>query len=85
MTNAELDVLIPPMPPKPKAPIAPANGGEIELSRRELTTLFWPGRKLELIACYVPMAAPSLGGVWIPSQWPKQARQIESRYLQQRS
>ena len=28
------------------------------LSRRELKTLFYVGRKLELIGCYLPMAAP---------------------------
>lgn len=28
------------------------------LSRRELKTLFYVGRKLELIACYVPMNGP---------------------------
>lgn len=28
------------------------------ISKRELKTLFYPGRKLELLACYVPMAAP---------------------------
>lgn len=28
------------------------------LSRRELKTLFYVGRKLELIACYVPMTTP---------------------------
>jgi len=28
------------------------------ISRRELRTLFYVGRKLELLACYVPMAAP---------------------------
>jgi hypothetical protein len=33
---------------------------EIKLSRRELATLFYPGRKLELTACYMPMNAPSL-------------------------
>ena len=32
---------------------------EIKLSRRELQTLFYVGRKLELIGCYMPMAAPS--------------------------
>lgn len=31
---------------------------EIGLSRRELQTLFYVGRKLELIACLLPMAAP---------------------------
>lgn len=31
---------------------------EQSLSRRELKTLFYVGRKLELIACLVPMAAP---------------------------
>lgn len=29
------------------------------LSRKELQTLFYVGRKLELLACYVPMASPS--------------------------
>jgi hypothetical protein len=28
------------------------------ISKRELKTLFYVGRKLELIGCYVPMAAP---------------------------
>lgn len=28
------------------------------ISRRELKSLFYVGRKLELIGCYVPMAAP---------------------------
>jgi len=28
------------------------------ISRRQLKTLFYVGRKLELIACYVPMAEP---------------------------
>jgi len=28
------------------------------ISRRELKTLFYIGRRLELIGCYVPMAAP---------------------------
>lgn len=28
------------------------------ISRRELRTLFYVGRKLELIGCYVPMASP---------------------------
>lgn len=32
---------------------------EARLSRAELRTLFYVGRKLELVACYVPMAAPS--------------------------
>jgi len=32
---------------------------EIGLSRRELQTLFYVGRKLELIGCYLPMSAPS--------------------------
>ncbi len=31
---------------------------ESKLSRRELQTLFYVGRKLELVACYMPMAAP---------------------------
>ena len=31
---------------------------ETRLSRAELRTLLYVGRKLELIACYVPMAAP---------------------------
>jgi hypothetical protein len=31
---------------------------EIQLSRNELKTLFYVGRNLELIACYIPMAAP---------------------------
>ena len=30
------------------------------ISKRELRTLFYVGRKLELIGCYVPMAAPQL-------------------------
>jgi hypothetical protein len=30
---------------------------ELTLSRRELQTLLYVGRKLELIACYVPMKA----------------------------
>jgi hypothetical protein len=30
------------------------------ITRRELKALFFVGRKLELIACYVPMAAPKL-------------------------
>ncbi|HET7150861.1 MAG TPA: hypothetical protein VFI60_05585 [Candidatus Acidoferrum sp.] len=30
------------------------------ISKRELKTLFYVGRKLELIGCYVPMAAPQL-------------------------
>lgn len=28
------------------------------ISRRELKTLFYVGRKLKLLACYVPMAVP---------------------------
>ena len=28
------------------------------ISKRELRTLFYVGRKLELIGCYMPMAAP---------------------------
>lgn len=28
------------------------------ISRKELKTLFYVGRKLELIGCYLPMAAP---------------------------
>lgn len=28
------------------------------ISRKELRTLFYVGRKLEIIGCYVPMAAP---------------------------
>jgi hypothetical protein len=28
------------------------------ISKRELKTLFYVGRKLELLACYVPMSAP---------------------------
>ena len=28
------------------------------ISKRELKTLFYVGRKLELIGCYVPMASP---------------------------
>ena len=28
------------------------------ISKRELRTLFYVGRKLELLACYMPMAAP---------------------------
>jgi hypothetical protein len=31
---------------------------ENKLSKAELRTLFYVGRRLELIACYVPMAAP---------------------------
>ena len=32
---------------------------ETKLSRRELKTVFYVGRKMQLIACYLPMAAPS--------------------------
>lgn len=31
---------------------------ETTLSKRELQTIFYVGRKLELVACYVPMAQP---------------------------
>lgn len=33
---------------------------EITLSRRELQTLFYIGRRLELVSCYVPMANPQV-------------------------
>jgi hypothetical protein len=32
---------------------------EIKLSRRELQTVFYIGRKIELIGCYLPMKEPS--------------------------
>ena len=33
---------------------------EIPLSRNELKTVFYVGRKLELIGCYLPMATPQM-------------------------
>jgi hypothetical protein len=33
---------------------------ENTLTRKELATLFYVGRNLELIACYMPMTAPKL-------------------------
>ena len=42
----------------PEGTVTEITATEIELSRRELSTLLYPGRKLELIACLVPMTQP---------------------------
>ena len=44
-------------------------GHGIKLSRNELKTVFYPGRKLELIACYLPMTAPSARTVFEHKSW----------------
>ena len=53
------------------------------ISKRELRSLFYVGRKLELLACYVPMTAPQprtvkarFNGRPVAVEWHVQGREV---------